>query len=72
MRPIYRRNASTQKLIGILDSVLHITHRERELINMEVETGGWVSPEVRSEITSCFKSAACLPLCFALARTTVD
>jgi len=56
----------------LLDSGLHITPRERELINMEVETGGWVSPEVRSEITSCFKSAACLPLCFALARTTVD
>ena len=44
--------SSTAVVAGLLDNILGITLRERDLLNQESDAGGWVSPEVRAEINT--------------------
>ena len=43
-----RERTSTEKIRSLLDNVLHITPRERELLNREEDEGS--TPEIRADI----------------------
>ena len=57
-----KAQTSTEQISSLLDNILRITLRERELLNQESDAGGWVSPEVRAEINALRETRGKPPL----------